>query len=435
MIEALKKTQVDIGFIVPSIIKELSESPELLDYCSKHLQMLIYCGGDHPQAIGDTVFSKIRLLNQFGASEVGLTPLIHPKRGSDPADWKYCRFHPDLEIEFQEVTDGAYELCVKRDSMKTEAQPNFTIGPNFLDIQEYGSRDFFLRHPSKDKADLWKWHARADDIIMFLNGEKTNPISMEQHIVSQCPNVAAVLVAGTQRFQASLPIEPFGAGELSVTDRASFIENIWSTIEEANQDAPSHARISKSHVLLTHPQKPMLRAGKGTVQRAGTMQMYAEEIEALYADAEKTSVTTGEASQPSVDMDDKLEISRHIAESIFTTSKFQDLRDNNFIAAGMNSLQALMLLRSLKQAFAMPELTLTIIYMNPSIPELTSAVANLWKKQQASKASLDQQRIKARKNIVKEYKDLIDDICSGSTSYIAHRSMSRLIQLRYSVAE
>ena len=69
-----------------------------------------------------------------------------------------------------------------------------------------------------------------------------------------------------------------------------------------------------------------------------------------------------------------------------------------------------MLLRRLKQAFGMPELTLTTIYANPSIPELTTAVSDLWKNQQASRMSLDQSRMELRNNIVKEYKDKLDRI-------------------------
>ena len=164
MVEALKKTQVDIGFIVPSIVKELSESPELLDFCSQHLEMLIYCGGDLPQAVGDIVSSKIRLLNQFGASEIGLTPLKHPEDGSDPTDWKFCRFHPDLGIEFQEVTDGAYELYVRRDLEKRRPQPTFTVGSNFFDIQEYGSRNSFLRRYS---TSLHRHEERARDLSVY----------------------------------------------------------------------------------------------------------------------------------------------------------------------------------------------------------------------------------------------------------------------------
>lgn len=232
-------------------MQDLAQNPNLLDYCAKNLELIIYCGGDLPQAIGDVIASKIRLVNQFGASELGLTPNLISKTNRSSEDWKYVQFHPELGLELRHVTDGVHELYAVRDPRLKELQPTFTIFPN---IQEYASRDLFARHPSEDKKDLWSWQARADDIIVFLNGEKTNPNSMEQHIIARNPDISAALVVGAQTFQAAPLVEPVTNGiELSLAERAAFIERIWPTIEEANADAPSHARIMKSHVLFTSP--------------------------------------------------------------------------------------------------------------------------------------------------------------------------------------
>ena len=38
----------------------------------------------------------------------------------------------------------------------------------------------------------------------------------------------------------------------------------------------------KGFVMITDPNKPILRAGKGTVQRHATLQLYAKEFTALY---------------------------------------------------------------------------------------------------------------------------------------------------------
>lgn len=76
----------------------------------------------------------------------------------------------------------------------------------FSQETEYASGHLFTPHPSK--PNLWKWHARADDIIVSLNGEKTNPISMEQLIVARSSEVQAAFVMSAQRFQASILIDP-----------------------------------------------------------------------------------------------------------------------------------------------------------------------------------------------------------------------------------
>jgi hypothetical protein len=45
LVEGLKKSPADIAFIVPSIILELAQNPDLLDYCAKNLEFIMYCGG------------------------------------------------------------------------------------------------------------------------------------------------------------------------------------------------------------------------------------------------------------------------------------------------------------------------------------------------------------------------------------------------------
>jgi hypothetical protein len=54
-------------------------------------------------------------------------------------------------------------------------------------------------------------------MIVFLNSEKTNPVSIEQNILASNAGVTGVLVAGAQRFQASLVIK-YGGKKLSPTE-------------------------------------------------------------------------------------------------------------------------------------------------------------------------------------------------------------------------
>jgi len=409
LVEGLKQTPADIAFLVPSIVQELSQNPTLLDYCAKNLETIIYCGGDLPQSIGDVIASKIRLLNQFGATELGLTPNLLSLNNRGPEDWKYVQFHPDLGIELRYITEDMHELYVIHDPEKEATQPTFTLFP---DLQEYGSSDLFVRHPSENKADLWTWRARADDIIVFLNGEKTNPISMEQYIFANNPDISAVLVVGAQRFQAALLIEPVATGqELTPAERAAFIERIWPIIEDANKDAPSHARIVKSHVLFTHSQKPMLRTGKGTVQRPGTLNLYAEEIDALYADDEKISAANGsDVMTISGNLDDNT-VSRYLRECISSTTKWGRFDDtDDFFSLGMDSLHALMTVRIMKQGLGLPSIALSTIYTNPSISALTKAVLRISEEQDLSYSANETTWLQLRADMLEEYKNRIDEI-------------------------
>lgn len=412
--EGLKNTPADIAFLVPSIVKELSESPELLNYCIKNLEMIFFCGGDLPASNGDVVSSKMSLVNQFGATEIGLMAQIQPEGLKDPKDWKYTQFHPETGVELRHNSDAAHELYIVRDPRLEKHQPTFTFFP---ELQEYSSRDLFVRHSSKDKADFWKWHARADDIIVFLNGEKTNPIQMEQLIVSSNPEVTGALVAGAQRFEAALLVErvvgdDVDGKEPSPSERAAFIEKIWATVEKANEVCPAHARITKSQILFTKPQKPMMRAGKGTIQRAATLELYAQELDALYADADVLSVgLDGETSIGLGILEDAYATSHFIRETVSSITNWLEFDDaDNFFTLGMDSLQALRVLRNLKQGLGLPTIALSTIYTNPSISALASATIRLstqgQERQISEKAALSQER----SLLFREYQDLIDRI-------------------------
>lgn len=62
LVAARKETQFDCALVVPSIVQELAQDPQLLDYCSTHLEHIVYAGGDLPQSVGDIVAAKLRLI-------------------------------------------------------------------------------------------------------------------------------------------------------------------------------------------------------------------------------------------------------------------------------------------------------------------------------------------------------------------------------------
>ena len=52
-------------------------------------------------------------------------------------------------------------------------------------------------------------------------------------------------------------------------------------IDEANKVAPAFSRIFKEMILVTHKDKPLPRAGKGTLMRKAALKEYYREIETL----------------------------------------------------------------------------------------------------------------------------------------------------------
>ncbi|KAI1641467.1 putative NRPS-like enzyme [Biscogniauxia mediterranea] len=371
LVDALKQTPAEMAILVPSVVAELAQSPQLLEYCASHLEMILYIGGDLPQAIGDKVAEKVRLRCLWGSSETGIPQQLLPTE-LGPLDWRYIRFHPCAGAVFEKVADGNYELVIRRDEALADTQAAFAVrGQDKLE-KEYRTRDLFEPHPTV--PDAWCWRARADDIIVFLNGEKTNPVSMEQHIVARNPDITGALVIGAQKFQAALLIEPDAAANpFTTAEQAALIEHVWPSVEEANQLAPAHARVDKSLIMITSADRPLIRAGKGTIQRTASLAQYATEIERLYASAD-LGLDEDPGHAP-FDTTNPRAVLIFVRNSIRSVTGWSYVRDSdNFFERGMDSLQALQLTRTLKRGLYRPNLALPTIYNNPSVLQLMSAI-------------------------------------------------------------
>lgn len=350
----------------------------LLARCAEHLQLILYAGGDLPQALGDRVAAVIPLRCWWGASECGLPhQLIPPNLG--PHDWRYIRFHPSVGAAFEKVTDNDYELIVRRDDSIQKTQACFSVRGQ-EDLDHYRTKDLFHAHATV--PDAWCWRARADDIIVFLNGEKANPVPMEQYVVAHNPEVSGALVVGTSRFQAALLIElaaSEGNKSLNTAQQAELIERIWPSIEDANRAALAHARVEKALILILPADRPLIRAGKGTIQRAASIAQYAAEIDALYDNADAVD---GDRSNsvggvgPFVDLSDPQSVSRFIRDSVGEIRGLvdPDTESTTFFERGLDSLMALQLLRTLRRGLRRPDLALSTIYANPTIPQLQEII-------------------------------------------------------------
>lgn len=223
--------------------------------------------------VGHALAQKTNVVNVYGSTEA-CTPGYQLMTAR--SDWQYNYFKPTPGIEFRETTPGQYELVFVRHPEDENIHPIWTTFP---DIKEYHIKDVFSKHPTKEN--LWLYEGRLDDLIVFGNGTKHNPLAFEEQLRSN-PLIKTALVIGTGHEQAAALIElaepvPDTEGAL---DRIR--DEIWPTVEAANKVAPKHAVVMKTHVIFAHPAKPFLRASKGTVQRASTLKAYKEEIDELY---------------------------------------------------------------------------------------------------------------------------------------------------------
>ncbi|CAG8951052.1 hypothetical protein HYFRA_00006450, partial [Hymenoscyphus fraxineus] len=418
--DGLRQTTADAALIAPPTAVDLAKDPELLDFVSSRLDTIIFAGGDLPQPFGEAISKKMRLVDVYGASEVGNLPSLRPVGGYIREDWHYTHFHPDIGLEFRHLSDDLYEMWVVRDQAIEEHQPIFKLFPH---LTEYSTCDMYSPHPTK--PNLWAYGGRSDDIIVFLTSEKTNPTTME-HTITSHPEVKAVLVAGAQKFQAALLIELIDEKELGPSERAAVIERIWPKVQEANQHCPAHAKIAKTHILLLDPKRPMGRAGKGTIQRPLTIAMYAPELEALYADAEKLKpLSTNPDVKPTegpLSLDNVSAVLQNLVKSQTGWEKISHV--DNFYVVGMDSLQTLLLTRDMKQVFQLPDIAPSTVYTNPSIEQLSQAILNISQQIKQSEEETERNRKLAIGKFLQLKTSLVDEIAASNTSTASHPGAS-----------
>ncbi|TRX88381.1 hypothetical protein FHL15_010694 [Xylaria flabelliformis] len=444
LVEALKQAPADIALLVPSVVAELAEDPVSLEYVAANIKLLVYLGGDLPQSIGDRVATKVPLRCQYGCSEIGFAHQLWPTE-LGPLDWKYIRFHPCTGAVFEETVDGTYELVFKRHRQDSsspssslpllETQSMWSIS-NQEHLTEFRTRDLWEPHPAV--PDAWRWVARTDDIIVFLNGEKTNPVTMEQGVVASNPGLlVGAIVVGAQRFQAALLVELAPTLKIENTaDEAALIERIWPSIEEANSLAPAHARVEKSMVLIGDPKRPLIRAAKGTIQRAVSLAQYTAEIDKLYAAADSAEGENDTMADEMHILLDKGAITQRIRETVLATTGWQNIEDSTgFFDNGMDSLQALRIIRALRGALRASHLALSTLYHNPSIARLAEAILskktsngndNLMRSLLGTYSGLIQQ-IKAPTDNGTTANDSTDVILTGSTGTLGTQILRALL--------
>ncbi|KAG1821117.1 acetyl-CoA synthetase-like protein [Suillus subaureus] len=246
----------------------------------KTLEYVAYAGGPLAPKMGNTLVNAgVKLSCAYGATEFGMNTYFI-RNSVDQKLWEWVRFGPSSKIRWAPQDDGTYECQVL-------TNPTHQVSvENLPDVKGYATSDAFIKHPTIEG--LWKIVGRIDDVLVLSSGEKTVPAPMES-IICANPYVNGTVIFGRGRNQVGILIEPRVGCEIDVDDDkhlAEFRNRVWPEIEEANNEAPAFSRIFKEMILVTRREKPMLRAGKGTVTKKATVKLYEEEINALYEKVE-----------------------------------------------------------------------------------------------------------------------------------------------------
>lgn len=326
LMDIITTRDIQVAALPPSVVAELTKTREGRQ-CLAKLDYVYTGGAPLPTEAAHVVNSHTHLILAYGSSELGHSPVLL----KDKEDYQYMQWSSLWPYEMQDRGNGLHELVMVRKPELDEYQSVFTMFP---DRQEFRTNDLLSRHPDPSKADLWKYEGRADDIIVFSNGEKFNPSSLEDAINGH-PSVKAAIVVGTNRPQTALLVEPYGQAH----EPAEFIENIWSLIEQENRKGVRTGRVEKDMIIAATPDKPFPRSGKGTVQKKTAIRLYDAELESLYKrldEARERSSANEDVNEKSRDGD--REIARRLVEALAFIGMPRLEGDDNLFDRGIDSL-------------------------------------------------------------------------------------------------
>lgn len=282
--------------------------------------------------------------------------------------------NPNLKgMQFRERKDGLYELFLVRDP---ETDKLHSAWYTFPTEQEYSMKDCYAKHPTE--PNLWIFKGRGDDVIVLSNGEKFNPVSMEETI-QEDPDVREVIVFGQSRFETAALIEQHEGSHSSESPSKDGLTRLLTYIERANAEAPGYAKLQEDRILFTKRERPMLRTDKGTVKRAATLKAYEKEIEELYASGSAQNTE----SLPELNAHDEPSLRSWLLDIFRGITKLPGLTaDEDFFTAGVDSLQVMKGVRQLKACFGSAKgiefppnsMTPSVIYSNPTITRLSKAL-------------------------------------------------------------
>lgn len=338
------------------------DSDALKEKC-KNLNFILYAGGPLSQFTGSALSKVTDVCQFYGQTETGPIQALVPNR----VDWASLEWHPVQEAIMEPSIDGTYEMVLKRNPALEKVR---AVSCNFPDVEVWRTRDLFKPHPTK--PNLWTFHGRADDIIVLSNGEKFNPVPSETHIASH-PLVNGAMISGQGYPQASLIVEP----KEHPSDPEAFIDKLWPIVEEANAQAPGHARITRGMILCSSPEKPFERTAKRTVIRSTTGKKYVEEIAELYNKDGPSHVKSVELTA-SPDLETTTKFIKDIISTAFPGHAVEE--DDDLFVLGLDSLQTGEIISLLKSGInaGNPNLDVSwisvrFVYEHPTIKALVGA--------------------------------------------------------------
>ncbi|KAJ5818350.1 hypothetical protein N7474_003941 [Penicillium riverlandense] len=366
--ELIKMGKPTTAVLPPSVLEDLVHDDDAVA-CIKEMRAIYFGGAPMASETGNRLRKYTKVVTVLGSSEAGWVQALVPK---NPDDWVYFEWHPQAGVVMEPVGEDLYEMVLKR--QENGNRDFHGIFHTFPKADTYRTKDLFTPHPTTHG--LWKFYGRRDDVIVLSNGEKFNPVTMETMIEGH-PLVSKAVVVGQGRFQAALLIEP----SKPEMDAKVLVDEIWPSVQEANQTIAQHGRVMKNHIGIGSKDKPFKRTPKGSTQRQATVREYYEEIAAIYA-----AGLEAELEDHLPESLDQATVRDYVHRTIARVLEQSDMPvdQNLYTTLGLDSLMTIQISRMLQKGIQMHEpdvkadlLNPQTIYGNPTVEQLSQVVCDI----------------------------------------------------------
>ncbi|KAI1108654.1 nonribosomal peptide synthetase [Nemania sp. NC0429] len=401
VLECLEHANAHIAMLPPAIVEDMSQSDTYVEALAK-LKAVYFGGGNLPTEAGDRLVEKgVYLGNVIAATECMPFPIYTQP---DPKLWQYFIINSEefgADWRKFDGEDDVYRLVVVRKDKHPGLQGVFYTFP---DENEYDTKDLYKAHPTL--PDHWIYYGRSDNIIVFSNGEKLNPVTIED-IVSDHPEIKGALVVGAGHFQAGLLLEPFTHPKTE-DEAKELIDRVWPLVVTANKETVAHGRIAREFIRISSPEKPFLVAGKGTIQRAGTVKLYKDEIDELYVGVDQLV----EEEAPPIDLSSERSLVKSL-QDLFSTRIGVEVNlepDADFFSSGIDSLQVISISRLLKAGLEAAgyeidaeTVATRVIYRNPTVERLARYILSRIRQDDPSLPEDTENGVESMKSLWQKY--------------------------------
>lgn len=440
--EVMRHQKLRALYLPPSIAEQLLMEPGGLDFF-KELDFLCYTGGPFSPSAGEKLTAVTELVPLYGSTETFQVPQLAPSS----EDWAWMEWNPHFKVDMQRSDDeeDAFELVMFANESTRRIS---ALNHNLPGVSEYRTKDLFKPHPTK--PGLWRYYGRRDDIIVLSNGEKFNPVPAELEIQGH-PMLLGALIIGQGRTHATLLVEPkAGAAEKGNED---IIDSIWPLVEKANRLLPAQGRILRSNLLISVLNKPVTRAGKGTIVRKLTEQLYKSEIDALYDSFfEKPArqiIQLESSTDQRFETESVLNFIRNNLSDLFPELQSLD-NDDDFFSAGLDSVMITQLISNMKAGLQESSthtdfswLDTRILYRHPTIEKLSDVLCSFLNTGVHPDHTSGKSRVAAMNELVEKYTQQLQDstvpiaeqetnaprsiVLLGSTGYLGPQILTALL--------